>query len=242
MNLKIFQLPVLEDNYIYIIRNEPFNLTGVVDPALFEPVNQFLKQKNWNLDFILNTHHHLDHVGGNRELIATWSPKKVMGYGEDSWRIPGISTPLKEGESFAFGDSLVEVMFLPGHTLGHIAYWFKKENILFCGDTVFGMGCGRLFEGTHKQMFESLGQIKTLPPETSLYCAHEYTEKNGNFACTIDPQNGQLRARMEQIRSMRKKGISTVPFLLSLELQTNPFLRASSIEEFTRIRLLRDKF
>ena len=221
MSLKVFQLPVLDDNYIYIIRNELSGLTGVVDPALFEPVNRFLKQKNWNLDFILNTHHHLDHVGGNRELISTWSPK-VMGYGEDSGRIPGINTFLKEGESFTFGNSVVKVMFLPGHTLGHIAYRFKEEKILFCGDTLFGMGCGRLFEGTHKQMFESLRKIKALPPETTIYCAHEYTEKNGNFALTVDPQNQQLKDRMEQIRSMRKEGVSTVPFPLSRELQTQP--------------------
>ena len=239
--LRVFQIPVLLDNYIYIIRHELLNLTGVIDPALPQPVIQFLEQNQWHLDFILNTHHHLDHVGGNKALIAHWSPK-VMGYGDDSKRIPGINVFLKEGEKFYFGDCLVEVLFLPGHTLGHIAYLFKRENILFCGDTLFGMGCGRLLEGTHEQMFNSLNQIKALSSKTTIYCAHEYTEKNGNFALSIDSKNSQLKKRLVKVQSMRKQGLATVPFPLSEELKTNPFLRVNTVHEFTKIRLLRDSF
>ena len=239
--LQVFQLPALQDNYIYIIRDEDTRKTAVVDPALAEPVNLFLKEKNWKLDFIFSTHHHWDHTGGNLELKKKWQCQ-VMGFSSDAHRIPGIDQFLQEGAQFALGNSLCRILFLPGHTLGHIAYWFFEEKKLFIGDTLFAMGCGRLFEGSPGQMFASLNQIKFFPPETEIFCAHEYTEKNGRFALSVDPQNQNLKNRMQTVRVSRKNQQATVPFLLSEELKTNPFLRASTLEEFTHLRKKRDFF
>ena len=240
-SLQIFQLPVLQDNYIYIIHDESVHKTAVVDPALSEPVDLFLIEKDWKLDFIFNTHHHWDHTGGNLELKKKWGCK-IFGFKEDAYRIPGIDQYLQEGEEFTFGKFLCRVLFLPGHTLGHIAYWFLEENKLFIGDTLFAMGCGRLFEGSPQQMFSSLEQVKSLPPETEVFCAHEYTEKNGRFALSIDSKNQDLENRMKEVKEKRKQKLSTIPFLLSEELKTNPFLRASSLEEFTFLRKKRDTF
>ncbi|MDE0119986.1 MAG: hydroxyacylglutathione hydrolase [Bdellovibrionales bacterium] len=239
--LQVFQLPVLQDNYIYILRDESTQKTAVVDPALPEPVNLFLKEKNWKLDFIFTTHHHWDHTGGNIKLKKKWNCP-IFGFVEDTHRIPGIDTHLQEGEQFSFGKFPCRILFLPGHTLGHIAYWFFEEKKLFIGDTLFAMGCGRLFEGSPQQMFASLNQIKSSPPETEIFCAHEYTEKNGHFALSVDPQNKNLKNRMTEVKANRKKNKPTVPFFLSEELKTNPFLRATTLEEFTQLRKKRDFF
>lgn len=240
-SLQVFQLPVLQDNYIYIIHDGDTKNTAVVDPALSEPVDLFLKGKGWKLDFIFSTHHHWDHTGGNLELKKRWNCK-ILGFKEDAHRIPGINQQLQEGEEFTFGKFHCRVLFLPGHTLGHIAYWFSKEQKLFIGDTLFAMGCGRLFEGSPQQMFSSLKQVKSLPPQTEVFCAHEYTEKNGRFALSMDPENQDLKNRMKEVVEKRKKKLSTVPFLLSEELKTNPLLRAISLEEFTLLRKKRDVF
>ncbi len=239
--LEVFQLPVLQDNYIYILRDSLKEKTAVVDPALSEPVKAFLKQKNWKLDLILNTHHHPDHTGGNLSLKQEW-PCGVAGFSEDAHRIPGINWLLKEGEGGHFGSFKFKVLFLPGHTLGHIAYWFFEEKKLFIGDTLFAMGCGRLFEGTARQMFESLRQVKNLPEDTEIFSAHEYTEKNGHFALSQDSKNPDLKARMKKVRDKRAKNQPTVPFFLSEELKTNPFLRARNLEEFRLLRQKRDRF
>ena len=239
--LQVFQLPVLQDNYIYILRDENTQKTAVVDPALSEPVNLFLKEKNWKLNFIFNTHHHWDHTGGNIKLKKKWNCQ-IFGFEEDAHRIPEIDKYLQEGEEFIFGEFPCRVLFLPGHTLGHIAYWFFEEKKLFIGDTLFAMGCGRLFEGSPQQMFASLNQIKTFPPETKIFCAHEYTEKNGRFALSLDTQNQNLKNRMQEVKAHRKKNQPTVPFFLSEELETNPFLRADTLEEFTQLRKKRDVF
>ncbi len=239
--LQVFQLPVLQDNYIYILRDTDTQKTAVLDPALARPVNLFLKEKNWNLDFILNTHHHFDHTGGNLQLKNQWRCQ-VSGFSEDADRIPGIDQPLQEGDDFFLGASPSRVLFLPGHTLGHIAYWFFKDKKIFIGDTLFAMGCGRLFEGSHQQMFESLSQVKTLPSDTQVFCTHEYTEKNGQFALSVDPHNQDLKTRMKQVLAKRQKKEPTVPFFLFEELKTNPFLRANTLEEFTHLRKKRDIF
>ena len=241
VNLQVFQIPVLLDNYIYLIQDKNTGKTAVVDPALASPVENFLKEKNYSLDFILNTHHHPDHVGGNQQLKEK-TQCEVVGFSEDAHRIPGISRFVKEGEELSLGPFLFRVLFLPGHTLGHIAYWFFKEKKLFVGDTLFAMGCGRLFEGTPKQMFKSLNQIKNLPEDTEVFCAHEYTEKNGHFALSVEPQNPALQKRMQKVKEERKQNKATVPFFLSEELQTNPFLRAKTLEEFTLLREKRDMF
>jgi len=239
--LKIFQLPVLTDNYIYILHDKETQKTAVVDPALAKPVNLFLEQNLGSLDFIFNTHHHVDHVGGNVDLKEKWSCS-IMGFSKDAHRIPGIDKKLVDNEVFFFGKLACKVLFLPGHTLGHIAYWFFKEKKIFLGDTLFGMGCGRLFEGSFQQMFDSLGKIKSLPSDTEIFCAHEYTEKNGQFALTMDPKNQALKARMEKVMSRRKTKKPSVPFFLYEELETNPFLRAKTVEEFTYLRKKRDGF
>lgn len=239
--LQVFQLPVLQDNYIYILHNTDTEKTAVVDPALAEPVSHFLKEKNWTLDFIFSTHHHWDHTGGNLKLKKTWDCQ-ILGFADDAHRIPGIDKHLQEGEEFTFGKIPCRILFFPGHTLGHIAYWFFEEKKLFIGDTLFAMGCGRLFEGTPQQMFTSLNQIKSFPPETEVFCAHEYTEKNGRFALSIDPQNQNLKDRMVEVRTSREKKQATIPFFLSQELKTNPFLRASTLEEFIHLRKKRDTF
>ncbi len=239
--LEVFQLAVLEDNYIYILRDPSTNTTAVIDPSIAEPVQQFLSKKNWNLDFILNTHHHWDHTGGNKELKKEWKCK-VVGFTKDAHRIPGIDINLNEGDTFKFGSTFCQVLFLPGHTIGHIAFWFPKEKKLFCGDTLFAMGCGYLFEGSYKQMFDSLSKIKKLPKDTEIYCAHEYTEKNGRFALTVDPKNQSLKQRMKQVIAQRKLKKSTIPFLLSEDLKTNPFLRATTLSTFKNLRMKKDSF
>ncbi len=239
--LQVFQIPVLQDNYIYILRDNNTQKTAVVDPALSEPVDLFLKEKNWKLDFIFNTHHHWDHTDGNLELKRKWHCR-ILGFAKDAYRIPGIDQQLQEGEECTFGTFPYRVLFFPGHTLGHIAYWFFEEKKLFIGDTLFAMGCGRLFEGSPQQMFTSLNKIKSFPPETEVFCAHEYTEKNGQFALSVDSQNQILKNRMKEVQASRKKNQATVPFFLSEELKTNPFLRASTLKEFTRLRKKRDIF
>lgn len=253
--LEIQVLPVLKDNYIFVLYDPQEGTTAVVDPALAQPVLEHLKAKNRQLDFVLNTHHHWDHVGGNKELKSK-TGCKIVGYRDDAERIPGIDSPVDEDSSFTLGSQTAEVMFVPGHTLGHIAYYFAGSNALFCGDTLFSMGCGRLFEGSPQQMWQSLQRLKKLPPSTNIYCTHEYTLDNGRFARSIDPQNQELIRRMETIKELRQEGHFTIPCLLEDELKTNPFLRpndngirqqlnmqeATDLEVFAEIRARKDVF
>ena len=239
MSLKVYTIPALQDNYVYVLKNETH--IAVVDPSEAAPVIKFLQAREWALDFIFNTHHHFDHTGGNRGLKKIWSCE-VVGFKGDSHRIPEVDKMLQDGEVFSFGKTLLEVIFIPGHTLGHIAFYLPWEKYLFCGDTLFGMGCGRLFEGSFKQMHSSLGKLKQLPKETLIYCGHEYTEANGNFALSVDPGNPLLKKRMEKIRLLRENFQPTIPFTMQEELDTNPFMRAESVEEFARLRELKDHF
>ena len=176
MNFEIHQIPLWEDNYIYLLHEKEADKTAVIDPGEAQIVHRFLKNKNLKLDFILTTHHHFDHTGGNLQLKQDWNCK-VYGFKEDEQRIPGIDISLKEGEQVFIGHLGFEVLSVPGHTLGHIAFWNKQNQILFCGDTLFAMGCGRLFEGSPEQMFSSLNKIKKLPKKSLIYCAHEYSLK-----------------------------------------------------------------
>ena len=241
MSFKIYQIPLWEDNYIYILHEKSAGKTAVVDPGQALAVQQFLKSENLKLDCILTTHHHFDHTGGNLELKETWNCK-IYGFKGDERRIPGIDISLKEGETVSVGQLIFEALFVPGHTRGHIAFWNKENQILFCGDTVFAMGCGRLFEGTPEQMFSSLNKIKKLPENSLLYCAHEYSLKNARFALSVDPSNPNLKKRFQKIKTLREQNQATVPFSLKEELLTNPFLRAKSVDEFARIRKQRDCF
>ena len=241
MNFEIHQIPLWEDNYIYLLYEKETNITTAIDPGEAETVNRFLKTKKLKLDFILTTHHHFDHTGGNLKLKEDWGCK-IYGFKEDAKRVPGIDISLEEGEQFFIGRLCFEVLYVPGHTLGHIAFWNKQNQILFCGDTLFAMGCGRLFEGTPEQMFASLNKIKKLPNKSLIYCAHEYSLNNAMFALSVEPSNEQLKKRFKKIFALREQNQATVPFYLEEELLTNPFLKANSVSEFAKIRKLKDHF
>jgi hydroxyacylglutathione hydrolase len=223
--LAIRQLPVLRDNYVYLVHDPVTALTAVVDPAVAAPVLAALGETGWRLSHILNTHHHGDHTGGNLELKAT-TGCTIVGPRADRDRIPGIDVAVGDADIYRFGGHEAHVFDVPGHTRGHIAYWFPDSEALFCGDTLFIMGCGRLFEGTAAQMWHSLGKLKALPPQTRVFCAHEYTQTNARFALTVDPGNADLKARARRIDELRADGRPTVPGTIGEELATNPFLRA----------------
>lgn len=251
----IDQIPVLNDNYVYLIHDTESGNTGVVDPALAEPVLDRLAERGWRLDYILNTHHHGDHVGGNLQLKRK-TGCQIVGSKFDHARIPGIDIRCDEGDRFRLGDAEARIIAVSGHTVGHIAYWFYEADALFCGDTLFAMGCGRLFEGSPSIMWESLSKLMKLPGKTKVYCAHEYTQANGRFALSVEPENPNLQLRMEAVRGLRAKNIPTVPSTLAQEIATNPFLRVDSpeirnsiaieshdpVEVFAEIRRRKDHF
>jgi len=223
--LEIHQIPVLQDNYVYLLHEAEGGVTGVVDPAVAKPVLAEAERLGWRITHILNTHHHGDHVGGNREIVAA-TGCTVVGAKVDRQRIPGITVEVEEGDRVQFGKVAAEVFFIPGHTSGHIAYWFAEDRALFCGDTIFALGCGRLSEGTPQQMWPSLEKLRRLPDDARVYCAHEYTAANFAFARTIETGNARLMSRGEAVLAARQRGERTVPSLLGEEKQTNPFLRA----------------
>lgn len=242
--LKTIQIPALTDNYIYLLRDVATKTTAVVDPTRAAPVISLLQEKGWTLDFILNTHHHWDHTDGNLEL-KQFSGCEVIGFEGDQHRIPGIDREVKEGDSIQIGEEKARVLEIPGHTLGHIAFYFQNSKSLFCGDTVFSIGCGRLFEGTPDQMFKSLQKISQLPDDTVLYCAHEYTEDNLKFAIQ-DPSSEavlpELKSYQNKVEQLRSQNQPTVPVRLESERHLNPFLRAQTSEEFARLRRAKDSF
>lgn len=223
--LEIHRIPALKDNYLWLIREPEANLVAVVDPAEAEPVEAKLAALGWRLTHILNTHHHKDHTGGNLALKERWKAT-VVGPRADRDRIPGIDIELGEGDTYRFGAETAEVFDIPGHTRGHIAFWFPGSDALFCGDTIFALGCGRLFEGTPGQMWNSIGKLTPLPDPTRVYCAHEYTQSNARFALTVDGGNPALVARAREVDAKRARGEATVPSTLAEERATNPFLRA----------------
>jgi hydroxyacylglutathione hydrolase len=257
--MQIYRLPALSDNYIFLLHDPQHNIAAVVDPAVAKPVLQKLKDLQARLVVILNTHHHSDHVGGNRDLLQVFPDAVVYGGAEDRGRIPGQMVFLQEGNRVSFGDRVAEVFFVPGHTRAHIAYYFPPtggEGVgeLFCGDTLFAGGCGRLFEGTPAQMVASLSKIRALPDNTRIWCAHEYTLKNLQFALMVEPNNADLQTRFQTTQTMRQHSEATVPSLLGLEKQTNPFLRwdhadlkqathtSDPIQSFARLRGMKDQF
>lgn len=227
--LEIHQIPVLSDNYLYLIKDLETDQVGIVDPAVVDPVMDKLAELGWTLTHILNTHHHMDHTGGNLELKQK-TGCQIVGPRADAERIPGIDIEVGDGDSYQFGSSIAKVYDVPGHTKGHIAFWFEESDALFCGDTLFALGCGRIFEGTPAQMWSSLSKFLPMPDETRIYCAHEYTESNAKFALSVEPQNMDLQRRMKEIQKLRANNMPTVPSSLGEEKRTNPFLRPDSAD------------
>jgi len=229
-------LPALRDNYIYVLRDGKSRQVAVVDPSEAEPVIDFLKSKNLTLTHIFNTHHHPDHVGGNLILKAETNCL-IVGPAPDKDRIPGIDIALNDNDTYVFGNHPARIFFVPGHTRGHIAFWFYEDHALFCGDTLFACGCGRLFEGTPAQMWSSLRRLRDLPDNTRIYCGHEYTEANIRFALDLDPQNNALVQRQLRVRKLRERGQPSLPAFMEEEKITNPFLRCDDATFITELGL-----
>jgi len=227
MTLDIRLIPALKDNYIYLARESSSGEVAAIDPSLSQPVFAALAATGWKLTHILNTHHHFDHTGGNLELKQA-TGAAIVGPRADRDRIPGIDIALSDGETWHLGAAPAKVLDIPGHTRGHIAFWFERDRALFCGDTLFAMGCGRMFEGTAPQMWASLSKLAALPDETRVYCGHEYTQANARFALTVEPDNKALQARAAEVDRLRADGRPTIPSTIGLERATNPFLRPTS--------------
>ena len=253
MNIDI--IPCLNDNYSYLIKDDQTNTVAIIDPSEFGTCDKKIDIKYKKLDFILNTHHHFDHVGGNTELKKKYG-SKILGFEKDKNRIPAIDVLLKDGQEFKIGELNFKTIFIPGHTSGHIAFYFETEKVIFTGDTLFSLGCGRVFEGTYQQMFNSLNKIKSLPGDTKIYCGHEYTKNNIKFCLKFNPNNNHLREKAKEIEAKTKDEKPTIPSTIRDEIQTNIFLRyddldvksaldlknASDIEIFTKLRDLKDSF
>jgi len=223
--LDIELVPCLNDNYAYLIREPASGAVGIVDPSESGPVDAALEKHGWRLTHILNTHHHFDHTGGNQALKEKWGAQ-VIGPAVDRDRIPAIDIAVAEGEVVRFGAFTAQVFDIPAHTKGHIAFWFQQSKAVFTGDTLFAMGCGRLFEGTPAQMWQAMEKLAALPDDTRVYCGHEYTQSNGRFALTIDTGNQDLARRMDEVAALRAAGKPTIPSTIGLEKATNPFMRA----------------
>ncbi|MEO1223401.1 MAG: hydroxyacylglutathione hydrolase [Pseudomonadota bacterium] len=223
--LDVELIPAFSDNYIYLLRDGATGTVAVVDPGDATPVIERLERDGLPLDIILNTHHHADHIGGNAELVQRYGAQ-LIGPAADAYRIPDLDQAVSEGDTVSVGETKATVIETPGHTSGHITFWFGDDNALFCGDTLFSMGCGRLFEGTPAQMWNSLSKLRALPDAASVYCGHEYTLSNARFAAGVEPDNAEVVDRLRQIEATRAAGKPTIPADLAAEKQTNPFLRA----------------
>jgi len=239
--LEIVRIPALSDNYIWLVHDADSGETMVVDPAEAGPVLAAAQARGWSITAIWNTHWHGDHTGGNAGIKAA-TGCQVIAPAAEAAKIPTADRLVKEGDEVRLGAHVARVMEVPAHTAGHIAYHFAEDGVVFVGDTLFAMGCGRLFEGTAAQMFRNMTRLAELPGETRVYCAHEYTQSNGRYALVAEPDNAAIRERMAEVNRARAAGEATVPTTIALELATNPFLRAGSVEELAERRAAKDEF
>ena len=239
--MKIEIIKCLEDNYSYLIIDEKTNYACVIDPSEAEPIVNFINNKNIKLKFILNTHHHYDHVGGNNDLKKKFGAK-VVGFKNDKHRIPNIDILLEDNEIWKESVFEAKIIHIPGHTSGHICFYFMNDKIVFTGDTLFSLGCGRIFEGTYEQMYNSLNKLKKLPPDTKIYCGHEYTLQNSLFCSKYDKNNKNLKKKIIEIKHKVEKNLPTIPSTLKEELTYNIFLRAKNLKDFSKLRDLKDNF
>ncbi len=239
MHVEIIQC--LQDNYSYLIIDDSNNTACVVDPSEAKPIADYLKNKNINLKYILNTHHHFDHIGGNKDLKKRFG-SLIVGFKKDSERIPEMNIKLEDNQIWKAENFTAKIIHVPGHTSGHICFYFFENKFAFTGDTLFSLGCGRIFEGSHEEMFASLNKIKSLPSDTKIYCGHEYTLNNSKFCIKHDPKNLNLLKKINVIENKIKKKLPTMPSILKDEIQCNIFLRAKDLKTFSKLRDLKDNF
>ena len=239
--MKIQIIPCLKDNYSYLVIDEVNNIACVVDPSEAQPIIEYLENTQIELKFILNTHHHYDHVGGNQKLKEKYGAS-VIGYKGDQKRIPGIDILVNDQETWMYKNFEAKIIHVPGHTLGHICFYFFENKMIFTGDTLFSLGCGRLFEGTKSQMFDSLNKLKELPLDTKIFCGHEYTLSNSKFCLTHDADNKNLKNKILEINKKLINNLPTIPTTIKEELECNIFLRANNLESFSKLRDLKDNF
>ena len=239
--MKIQIIPCLRDNYSYLVIDEKNNIACAIDPSEAKPIIKYLEKKNINLKYILNTHHHFDHVGGNQELKKKYNAR-VIGYRGDKDRIPEIDTLVDDQEIWKQESFEAKIIHIPGHTLGHVCFYFFNEEAAFTGDTLFSLGCGKIFEGSYEQMFNSLMKIKALPLKTKIYCGHEYTKQNAKFCITHDKNNENLKNKIKIIDKKLENNLPTIPSTIREELDCNIFLRSNKVETFSKLRDLKDNF
>ncbi|MBV9756051.1 MAG: hydroxyacylglutathione hydrolase [Alphaproteobacteria bacterium] len=244
MTVSVEPVAILSDNYAWLLRDGATGAVAIVDPAEAGPIEAAIDRAGGRLDLILLTHHHADHVGATDPIRARYGAP-VVGAAADAHRLPRLDRAVAEGDTVALGDSVARVIDTPGHTRGHIAYFFAEGEagpVLLCGDTLFSLGCGRLIEGTAQEMFASLRKLAALPPDTLVCCGHEYTAANARFALSADPANAALQARAERVKALRAAGTPTLPSRLADELAENPFLRAPDAARFADLRARKDRF
>ena len=239
MDVKI--IPCLNDNYSYLIFDRSNKNACVIDPSESKPVIKAIEENKVKLKYILNTHHHYDHVGGNKELKEKYD-SKIIGFKDDKDRIPEIDILVEDNQIWKEENFEAKIYHIPGHTTGHIAFHFFKEKKIFTGDTLFSLGCGRIFEGTYEQMFNSLNKIKILPKDTEIYCGHEYTLKNGDFCLANDANNMKLKKKIEVIKKKLENNLPSIPTILGDEIECNIFLKAKNLDSFSKLRDLKDNF
>jgi hydroxyacylglutathione hydrolase len=239
--MKIKTIPCLKDNYSYLIIDEEKNIACVIDPSEAEPIIKYIENTQIKLKFILNTHHHYDHVGGNQKLKNKYGAS-IVGFKGDKDRIPGIDILVSDQETWIHKNFEAKIIHIPGHTLGHICFYFYKDKSVFTGDTLFSLGCGRIFEGTYEQMFNSLMKLKELPKNTKVFCGHEYTLQNSKFCMAHDKNNTNLKNKVNNIKIKLKAGLFTIPSTIEDELECNIFLKSHNVETFSKLRDLKDNF